>query len=228
MYTHTELHWSSPCLLIYSILHFTLLSSHHLSPFQLPPQSHPLSLSFSPPHLSLPYPLLSPLSCPVFPLAGWACVDSLCGVAMNNDKWAMGSDSHILSCVRADGSTPEYTLMHLHTDTHFIGCCTWLVSYTIACSYDHAEHMHTCMHIKPIGNEGSLLSHRQKIGVLHIHMAAKHAHESNFRYTKYVGRFERTFFSSPLSDVQSKCLEVLSLFQVQNGTLQDCNVHQLN
>ena len=37
---------------------------------------------------------------------------------MNNDKWPMGSDSHILSCVRADGSTPEYTHTHTHALAH--------------------------------------------------------------------------------------------------------------
>ena len=99
---------------------YTFPSSPHITslPSSFLPFPYPLSLSF---FFAYPLPIpLSPLPfclCPVFPLAGWACVDSLCGVAMNNDKWAMGSDSHILSCVRADGSTPEYTHTHMHTHT---------------------------------------------------------------------------------------------------------------
>ena len=94
---------------------YTLPSSPHITslPFSFLPFPHPLSLS-----LFFAYPLpisLSLLSCPV---AGWACVDSLCGVAMNNDKWAMGSDSHILSLCQ---SRWQQSWVHTHAlaQTHF-------------------------------------------------------------------------------------------------------------
>ena len=127
---------------IYSILHFTLLSSHHLSPFQLPPLSLPsipfLFLCLFSPHPSLPSPLLS-LSCPVFPLAGWACVDSLCGVAMNNDKWAMGSDSHIFVLCQSRWHThTQHTFHRVLYMTSFIYHCMQLWSCrTYAYMYAH-------------------------------------------------------------------------------------------
>ena len=101
---------------IYSILHFTLLSSHHLSPFQLPPLSPPSIpfpfLCLSPPHLSFPS-ISSFLSC------GWL---SLCTIVhcvvwlwiMISGQWKCMT--HILSCMcQSRLTTHTHALAHRHT-----------------------------------------------------------------------------------------------------------------
>ena len=108
---------------------YTLPSSPHITslPFSFLPFPHPLSLSlfFAYP-LPISLSLLSPLSCPV---AGWACVDSLCGVAMNNDKWAMGSDSHIFVLHQSRWHThTQHTFHRVLYMTSFIYHCMQLWS----------------------------------------------------------------------------------------------------